>query len=272
MTAAVAAIKKMAARQGPISHIRELVLIVGAYFVYMFVRKLIFSGGGEDIAFSNALKIISFESAWGVFWEPVWQEGALNIGHWVVILFNWLYIITYWPVILTTALIFYLIDRHRYFYYRSIILLSFVAALIIFALFPLAPPRIIEGHNFVDSIQVFGPVWYGSREMASYYNAFAAMPSLHFAWTVVFGFLFFRSRSRWLKVLGVLYPIVTFFAITITANHYIVDAVIGALMMLVVYLIYEVFFNRRYILRAGIFRLKGYLNLPGQLVKRGGNS
>ena len=93
---------------------------------------------------------------------------------------------------------------------------------------------------------LYGPLWYASREAAAYYNDFAAMPSLHFAWTVAFGVLFWNTGPRILKLVGVLYPSVTFLAITITGNHYIVDAIAGALMMLLVYLVYEGLFRRRY--------------------------
>ena len=244
---------------------------MAAYFIYMFVRKVIIPNV-EPGALDNAVRIISFERNAGFFWEPNLQEWALGVGEWLPALFNWVYIITYWPIILTTALIYYLLDRNRYFYYRSVILLSFVVALIIFAAFPLAPPRMLPEHGFVDTIAAFGPTWYGSREMATYYNAFAAMPSLHFAWTVAYAFLFWHTGPRWLKVLGVLYPISTFFAITITANHYIMDAVVGAAMMLVTYLAYEFLFNRGIIFRVripGVGRPHAHLPLPSW--RRGGN-
>ena len=244
---------------------------MAAYFIYMFVRKVIIPNV-EPVALDNAVRIISFERNAGFFWEPNLQEWALGVGEWLPVLFNWVYIITYWPIILTTGLIYYLLDRNRYFYYRSVILLSFVVALIIFAAFPLAPPRMLPEHGFVDTIAAFGPTWYGSREMATYYNAFAAMPSLHFAWTLAYAFLFWHTGPRWLKVLGVTYSISTFFAITITANHYIMDAVVGAAMMLVTYLAYEFLFNRGIIFRAripGVGRPHAHLPLPSW--RRGGN-
>ena len=96
-------------------------------------------------------------------------------------------------------------------------------------LFPLAPPRMLPGID--DTIDTFGPAFYASRELATYYNAFAAMPSLHFAWTLIFGFMFFQFRWIPLKILGLLYPTMTLFAITITGNHYILDAVAGGVVM-----------------------------------------
>ena len=72
------------------------------------------------------------------------------------------------------------------------------------------------------------------------------MPSLHIGWTLLIGVMFIRSKiSIWLKACGVLYPILTFIGIIITANHYIMDAAGGFGVMIVSYLVYE-----------GLFRLK----------------
>ena len=214
-----------------VPHLREVVLMVGVYFLYMYTRKLIFADV-ESVALSNARQIVSFERSLGFFWEPHWQAAVIESAKGVVIFFNWAYIVTFWPIILATALGTYILDRRRYFYYRNVILVTFVFALMLFMLFPLAPPRML-GAEFVDTIKQFGPSFYASREAANYYNAFAAMPSLHFTWTAVFGLMFWRMGPRWLKVLGVAYPTMTLLAITITANHYIMDAVAGAAIMLV---------------------------------------
>ncbi len=229
-------------RRGALRHVREVLLLVGAYFAYMFVRRVMLPSV-EVEALANAIRVVSFESAVGFLWEPVLQEAAIKSSKSLVIALNWAYILTFLPMILTTAVIVYSRDRPRYYYYRNLVLLSFIFALIVYAAFPLAPPRFVPHYGFVDAIQRFGPTWYGSREVDFYYNAFAAMPSLHFGWTVLFGILFFRTKTnrRWLKLLGVAYPTVTFFAIIITGNHFIVDAMGGGAIILASYLLYEGF-------------------------------
>jgi len=112
-------------------------------------------------------------------------------------------------------------------------------------IFPLAPPRMIAEH-FVDTIKAFGPSGYASREFANYYNAYAAMPSLHFSWTVMFGVLFLSTPNKWIKVFGVIYPTMTLLAITITGNHYIMDAVGGGLLVLGAFLTMELGIKRRF--------------------------
>ncbi len=223
-------------------HFREVGLLVGAYFIYVYTRAIFFSDV-QTVAFENAQRVVDFEKKVGFFWEPTWQNWTLDAAESMVLFFNWVYIFTFWPIIIATALILYAVNRRRYFYYRNVVLVSFAVALIMFALFPLAPPRMLAD-TFVDTIALFGPGFYASRELANFYNVFAAMPSLHFSWTLIFGYMFFTAGPKWLKVAGVLYPTMTLLAITITGNHYILDALGGGIVMVTsMSIIY--FFRRR---------------------------
>lgn len=207
--------------------VREAAMIVGAYFLYMLIRKLIVSDTSS--AFENADRVVGLERSLGVHWEPAWQEWALNGDPDLILFFNWLYIVTFMPILISTAVATYVLDRRMYMHYRNVFFVSFGVALAMFAVFPLAPPRMLPGIE--DTIDSFGPAFYASRELAFYYNAFAAMPSLHFAWSLIFGFMFFNCRWFFLKFLGVLYPFATLLAITITGNHYLLDAVGGGVVM-----------------------------------------
>lgn len=226
-----------------LSHTRELAIIAGAYWAYMYTRSLVFQDF-ESAALANASIIISLEKSAGFFWEPEWQAWTISSAKTMVVVFNWTYIVTFWPIILTTGFILYLVNRQRYRFYRNVVLISFALAIVGFMVFPLAPPRMITDH-FVDTIKAFGPAFYASRELANFYNPYAAMPSLHFAWTLMFGILFLRTPNRWLKVLGLAYPIITLLAITITANHYFMDAIGSVLLMAVAFATLEIGFRRR---------------------------
>ncbi|WP_205576537.1 phosphatase PAP2 family protein, partial [Streptomyces europaeiscabiei] len=60
-------------------------------------------------------------------------------------------------------------------------------------------------------------------------NQYAAMPSLHFGWSLWCGLTIALVAPRvWMKVLGLLHPFVTVLAIVATGNHWILDAVGGA--------------------------------------------
>ena len=225
-------------------HLREIGLVVGAYFVYMYSRTLVFSDF-QGTALANAYRVIGFEKNLGFFWEPVWQSWTIESARSLVIFFNWAYIVTFFPIVLTASIVLYFTNRDRYKYYRNVVLLSFLIALVGFMLFPLAPPRMIADH-FVDTINIFGPAGYASREFTNYYNAYAAMPSLHFSWTVMFGIIFLRTNNNMLKVTGVIYPTMTLFAITITGNHFIMDAIGGGLLIMASFLAMELGFRRRF--------------------------
>jgi len=123
----------------------------------------------------------------------------------------------------------------------------------------LAPPRLMALY-FTYTIQVFGPSEYASREMVNYFSAFVAMPSLHFAWTVMFGIIFLRTPYLWLKVFGIVYLVITLLAITITANHYLADAFGGRMVILVSFLIVEIGFERRFFALEIPNRVKQSLN------------
>jgi len=220
------------------NYLREVIIIIGGYSVYMFVRNFV-GADLDNLALDNAAKVIKFELSIGFFWEPLLQDWAFNSAKSLLVFFTWGYIFLFFPVILTTAAILYTKDRPKYRYYRNVVLLSFVFALIIFAAFPLAPPRFLPEYGFIDTLAQFGPAWYTSRDAADYYNAFAAMPSLHFGWTVLFGFLFYRTGKPPLRIWGVLYPTLTFFIIIMTGNHYVIDSVAGGIVVLSSFLLYE---------------------------------
>ena len=221
----------------------ELVLIIGAYLVYVLTRGLFFSDT-DQAALENARRVVAAERSLGVFWESGWQAWALDNAVLLVRFLNWAYIITYWPIVLTLVMVVFVIDRPLYYYYRTVVMINLAFALVVFIVFPVASPFDIRAY-FVDTIQVYGPAFYGSPEMAAYYNTNAAMPSLHFSWTVILGVLFVRWLKGWLKLLGLAYPVMTFFAITITGNHFILDAVAGGILAGIAFAIMELRARRR---------------------------
>ncbi len=230
-------------------HFLELALIVGAYAVYLLTRGLVFSDLDAK-GLENAGRVISFEESLGFFWEPGWQSWTLDNARAIATFLNWVYIVTYWPVIMALGLVLYATNRARYHYYRTVVLITLVFALLVFMLFPVASPFNVTAH-FVNTIQELGPSIYGGPEMAAFYNSNAAMPSLHFSWTVILGIVIVRTFGGWIKLLGVVYPVLTFFAITVTANHFIVDAMAGGLLSAAAFAIMELGVRR------GLLPVKG---------------
>ena len=209
--------------------LNEIALYLGAYIFYLVTRGLVNSDTWAE-GLTNGEKVMLLQRDLGFLWEPGWQSWALENVRPLVVTMNWVYIVTYWPVILLTAFILFLKNRRDYNFYRTVVFVNLTVAVITFMIFPVASPFSIPGIELSDSIQEFGPRFYGSEGMASYYNISAAMPSLHFSWTVILGVLFWRSFPGRYRMTGLLYPVLTFFAITLTGNHFILDAIAGGLL------------------------------------------
>ena len=205
------------------SHGGELALYVGFYLVYLLSRGLVFEGDRQALA--NADRVISLQGGIGLFVEPAVQQWAINHAQPLVVFLNWVYIVTYWPVILVIALYLYLTRRFLYIKYRTLIAVHLCLALLLFVVFPVAPP--FKTGLLADTIQLYGPGFYGSEAMAFFYNTNAAIPSLHFSWTCILAWLFLRECEGWYRYLGLGYPLLTLAAIVVTGNHYLVDAVVG---------------------------------------------
>jgi len=208
--------------------INEIALYLGAYIVYIVTRGLVHADA-RAVGLINGEKVVSLQRDLGFLWEPGWQSWALENVKALVVTMNWVYIVTYWPVILLAALVLFIKNRHDYNFYRTVVFVNLTAAVLTFMIFPVASPFAIPGVELLDSIQEFGPKFYGSEDMATYYNISAAMPSLHFSWTVILGVLFWRSFPGILRMIGLIYPVLTFFAITLTGNHFIIDAIAGGI-------------------------------------------
>ena len=207
-------------------HLWEFALYPAAYLLYLLSREL--AVGGERAALDNAAALIAWERSLGLWVEPAMQGWVVEYARPLAVALNWVYILTYWPVILAAALVCYLVRRPVYYYYRSVLVVNLAMALAIFALLPVAPPFKTPG--LVDTIQVYGPAFYGGPGMAAFYNTNAALPSLHFSWTCVLGALFMRELPGGWKALGLAYPMLTFCAIVVTGNHFVLDAAAGAVL------------------------------------------
>jgi PAP2 superfamily len=101
----------------------------------------------------------------------------------------------------------------------------------VFWLYPVAPPRMLNGFtDVVASTHAFGG-WH-SGALASHANQVAAMPSLHMAWAVWCTIALWQlSERRWVRALAVFYPCVTALAVLATGNHFVLDLVAGLVAM-----------------------------------------
>jgi hypothetical protein len=114
---------------------------------------------------------------------------------------------------------------------RNSLVLVNVLGFVVFWLYPVAPPRMLDGFtDVVASTHAFGS-WH-TGALASHANQVAAMPSLHIAWAVWCTLALWRaSERRWVRTLALAYPCLTGLAVVATGNHFLLDIVGGLLVL-----------------------------------------
>jgi hypothetical protein len=208
---------------------RELGLLLPAVLLYFAVRGLV--DAREADAVRNAGRIIDLERTLGLLHEERLQGWILQSG-WLVDLMNWVYIWGHWPVLAATALWLLLRHPREYPVYRNALLVSGAVGMFIFALFPVAPPRLMPDMAFVDTVTQQSQS-YRVLQPTSLTNPYAAVPSFHFGWNLLMGIAIARLASgRFARVFGALMPVAMLLAIVLTANHYFLDAAIGGALVL----------------------------------------
>ncbi len=202
----------------------QILLIVISYLVYDSTKNLLHHDGGVE-AFKNADVIIRIERSLHIFHEISLQQWFLSHARAVVRASDWLYSAGFWAAVWVAAIGLYVTGKERYKFYRGIMLISFFFAILIFALYPLAPPRLVAGVGAIDTVSELGPKLYFSSGDLIGYNEYAAMPSMHFAWSLIIVVACFEFRSLWVKAAGIIFICAMSITIVITANHYILDIV-----------------------------------------------
>ncbi len=192
-------------------------------------------------ALTNAADIIHWENTYHIFMEPSIQHFWLGQAHsvaWFQItphaLIDFLNLFYLYAHFLGTSIFLiwlYLRRRDAFGFVRDVLFTTTAIALVIYIVFPTAPPRLVPARLMVGVPYRFQDIlalWLNPHEqgISSAYNPYAAMPSLHFAWALVVGVtLAVVGRRLALRVLGPMYVCVMLATIVITANHFILDAV-----------------------------------------------
>jgi hypothetical protein len=212
--------------KGPVDLLRQIVLFCGAYWLYRLVRGLVF--GREALAFENARWIVDTERALGIYVElPVQRFTARH--EWMVDVASWLYVNSHFTITTVTLAWIYLARNERFYFVRNMFMVAMGLALVGYLLVPTAPPRLMPELGFTDTVSTLAGVSSDSKVNALY-NAYAAVPSMHVCFALMLGVPMARIvRHRALRVLWLLYPPLVTAVVVVTGNHWVLDAVAGAL-------------------------------------------
>ncbi len=216
----------------------ELAILAILVVAYNFVRAM--PQTTEAVALLHARHILALE---GFVFEAV--EVPLN---------TWL---TGVPVIAVAACYFYALmhyaatpvvlflsrhrDRRTYWRGYWTLMLASGTALVIYALYPVAPPRLVPGLDIVDVMRRFADYgWWGAaasapRGIGDATNQFAAMPSMHFGWALWCAIQMWGFGGVIWRVLAGLYPSLLVVVVVATGNHFLLDIAGGAACVMAAY-------------------------------------
>ena len=225
----------------------EIAIGIARYFTYDELRSLV--SGSAAVALTHGYDIVRIERAIGLYQEYRVQHAFIC---WHAFLSFWnIYYGTIHFVVPVVALV--TLWRHapqRYVRWRTTLLIMLGLGLLGFWFYPLMPPRLMPHRfGFVDTAAEyfnFGPqprvvLRHGiptAASRAAFGNLFAAMPSLHAGWSMWSALALAPVvRRPTVRTLVLAYPLVTTFAVVVTGNHWILDAVGGWVALTVAWLI-----------------------------------
>lgn len=206
----------------------EFAVVLFVTMAYFLTRGLI--RGREDDAMEHAQQVLNIQHALHLNVEHPLQRLALN-HEWLLQFANNFYLYAHLPVIIGVAVWLNVARPWAYPWFRNAFLLSALLGLSIYVLLPVAPPRFMPG--FVDTMALYGFNVDGSAA-GPLYNPYAAMPSLHVGWSILAGIAMIAgARVWWVRAAGIALPVLMVLAVIMTGNHYLLDAVAGAAVVVV---------------------------------------
>jgi hypothetical protein len=114
-------------------------------------------------------------------------------------------------------------------------------ALVGYAVYPAAPPRLMQSTGVTDVMAHFSQYgWWGSaasapRGIGDATNQYAAMPSMHFGWSLWCAIQLWGFKSPLTRVIAVAYPTILGLVVLGTGNHFLLDIVAGGLCVVAAY-------------------------------------
>jgi multisubunit Na+/H+ antiporter MnhB subunit len=227
--------------------VMEAVAILWIYLLYSELRAL--ATGPEQLALQNARRLVGVEHFFGLGFERTVQELALRLEGFAAFWNLW-YGTVHFVAPVAVLIILWRKSPARYVRMRNTLLVTFALALVLFRLYPLMPPRLMpSSYHYVDTGRQYFHIDSSFRsalgandkpttsDFAQGANDFAAMPSMHVTWStwVVLALWPLVRRRRFLATLLALYPASILVCVTVTGNHWFLDAVGGWIVLAMSY-------------------------------------
>lgn len=243
----------------------EAALVLSLYSLWRIAGKL--SVRHVEGAQGRALWIYDVQR-----WLHLPDEQALQrwtLPHpWLVQTANVYYAVAHVPAVIIVLLWLFIRHRDEYPPIRNV-LAVLTGACLVLQLIAVMPPRFLPQLGFVDTAHLYGQSVYTDLGTGAA-NQMSAMPSLHVGWAVLVAVaVIIAGRSRW-RWLVVAHPVLTCWAVVVTANHWWLDGVV-AVAILAVAMVGEARVRRRLALLplARLGGAEGRLQAPGDLLPVG---
>jgi membrane-associated phospholipid phosphatase len=204
---------------------RQIGLLILVDTAYETVRGM--ADGQKATAFAHGQQIIDAERATGTFFEPSLQAFFIQ-AQWVVDFANQVYMNSQFAIVVGFFFWLYFFHNESYYFVRNMFTVSMMLALVGYTLYATAPPRLFPEYGFVDTINDYSSVNHDSGLAKAFINPYAAVPSMHCAFSLMVGMTGFQLvKLRSLKVLWACWPLLVAWVVIVTGNHYWVDVALG---------------------------------------------
>jgi hypothetical protein len=214
---------------GPLDLARQIVIFWVAYYAYSLVRGLADDPGVAAAAFDNARGIISLEQTLGLFVEPSVQTWSMG-SELLIDGAAWVYLNAQTTVTLAALAWIYLARNQSFYFVRNMFMGALALALVGYMVYPTAPPRFFPEWGFSDSVANFTGIPPTSDGVNAMFNPYAAIPSMHVAFALMIGWPLAKLvRNRYVSAFWWSYPLLVTYVIVATGNHFLMDAILGAM-------------------------------------------
>jgi PAP2 superfamily len=208
---------------------QETALVVGLFALWQLAGSLAkLSPAG---AIGRSEWIWSFERRVGLPSEAALQ-GAFLRHPLIIQFFNLYYDTLHFPVLIATMVWLFVRQRDSYKRMRTT-LVGLTGLCLLVQLVPVAPPRMLPSTKMVDTAVLYHQSVYSSTAGFDP-DQLSAMPSVHVGWAILVAVAIIgAARTRW-RWLALLYPVMTTLAVVVTANHFWLDGIVAALLLVLV--------------------------------------
>ena len=198
----------------------------------MYALSGIYGRREAATAIVNAQNLNRLEGTLGVGWEHGIQNWTLGAPHVFVDVANRLYFSSQFAISIAFLLWVYFRRNEHFTRVRNALLGANYVSFVVLFFYPLAPPRMVPGGGYVDTLDE-NAVNLHSSVITALNNPYSAMPSLHASYAVVIGVAgFLLVRTGPLRLFWLLYPGLVFYSVIATGNHFVLDLAAGAVALL----------------------------------------